>query len=325
MTPLALVITLAGLQRFTAAQLDQDLDLTISSVGLTAAPFVAAPTLEVLPGEFRRINTISGSAIGDNVVHMTVRDEAEVGYSATGFGLFLADGTLFGVYGQDEAIVEKSPLTTMLVALDIAFPTGTTAELRFGDTNFLNPPATRETAGVAKIASRDQVAAGTEDHAFVTPLGLRAFLPVGVTTLWFGAANGVPSGWAICDGRKVQRSDGSGPITLPDLRDRVPVGAGGARELGEKFGGSSCTAETTNAGGHTPTGRTDSATTGVTVSAPVSNQTAGGGSGKSVTSASLQDPGHAHPVTIDAVPDHRHSVTLDVTQPSLALFFIMRI
>jgi hypothetical protein len=180
MTALTLTMTTAGLGRFTAAQASEDIDLTIATVGLTAAAFVVAPTLTALPGEFRRVGTIAGSAVGDNIVHMIVRDDAARGYDVRGFGLFLADGTLFAVYGQADPIVGKSPLATLLFALDIAFPTSDIAQLTFGDTNFLNPPATRATKGVVELADDAEIDAGTDDSRAVTPKGLARRLGGGI-------------------------------------------------------------------------------------------------------------------------------------------------
>nr|WP_317892041.1 hypothetical protein [uncultured Sphingomonas sp.] len=169
MSKLALTITQAGLTRFTAAQADEDIDLSISAVGLSDRAFVAAPTLTALPGEFRRVSTISGEAMGDNVVHMIVRDADPLAYTVRGFGLFLADGTLFATYAQDDALFEKSALSDMHLAIDIAFPTDNVEQLTFGDTNFLNPPATTEVKGVAALASQEQVDAGEDAERIVTP------------------------------------------------------------------------------------------------------------------------------------------------------------
>jgi hypothetical protein len=169
MSKLALTITQAGHARFTAAQVDDDIDLSISEVGLTNTVFVAAPTLTALPGEFGRVSTISGEAIGDNVVHMVVRDSEPSAYQVRGFGLFLADGTLFASYAQAEPLFEKSALSDMHLAIDIAFPTGNVEQLTFGNTNFLNPPATTATRGVAELATQDEVDAGTDGERIVTP------------------------------------------------------------------------------------------------------------------------------------------------------------
>lgn len=161
-TALTITMTRAGLARFTAAQLGDGIDLAIASVALTDADFVVAPTLEVLPGEFRRIAMISGRAVGDNVVHLTMRDDDPVGYTARGFGLFLADGTLFAVYGQAGRLFEKSPLTTFLAAIDIAFPTAAIDRLTFGNTDFLNPPATTAVKGVVELATQAEADIGTD-------------------------------------------------------------------------------------------------------------------------------------------------------------------
>lgn len=173
MIPLTLIITRAGMAKFTAAQLTTGLDLTIASVGLTDQPILAAPTLEALPGEFRRLTMVSGKQVGDAVVHLTMRDDAEVGYTARGFGLFLPDGTLFAAYGQNDALFQKSPRATFLSAIDIAFPTGNIDRLTFGNTDFLNPPATTEVKGVVELATEDEAIAGTD---------MQRPAPVGITT-----------------------------------------------------------------------------------------------------------------------------------------------
>ncbi|HET9509998.1 MAG TPA: hypothetical protein VFO80_02515 [Sphingomonas sp.] len=162
MTKLTLTITRTGMERFTAAQLGADIDLTIATIGLTDAVFVVAPTLTALPGEFRRLPGVSGEQVGDNIVHMTMRDEEDVRYTARGFGLFLADGTLFAVYGQADRLFEKSPRAAFLAAVDIAFPTGDVSQLTFGSTDFLNPPATTATKGVVRLATDAQADAGMD-------------------------------------------------------------------------------------------------------------------------------------------------------------------
>jgi microcystin-dependent protein len=55
-----------------------------------------------------------------------------------------------------------------------------------------------------------------ENGVIATQAYVAAWLPAGVITLWSGASNAIPSGWALCNG-----SDGT-----PDLRNRFVVGAG---------------------------------------------------------------------------------------------------
>lgn len=355
---LTLVMTTIGLERFTAAQLDEDVDLTISEVGVTSDVFVVAPTLTMLPGEFRRIDTVSGTQIGDNKVHLLVRDQAELSYTVRGFGLYLADGTLFAVYGQEDPIVEKSAQSTALLAIDIAFPTGDISDLTFGDTNFLNPPATTTMKGVVELATNAEAILGTDLERAVTPAALKAAIAaalaandqIGTVKMWWGTADTVADGWAICNGQTVARSDGAGNITTPDFRGRVPLGVNLDHPLGDAFGEVEKTITTEEAGGHTPTGTlpdhdhafegtgaTSNNATGVTLSTTTHNLDAGG-SGSAIGTVAVNDPSHGHAATVtgttdtaslelsmDPVPAHPHELTIDVTQPSLALHFIMRI
>ena len=193
MSKLVLVITQAGQARFAAAQLGDAIDLQVSRVGLTADPFIVAPTLTSLPGEFRSVETVSGAIVGDNVVHMVVRDAEPLAYTVRGFGLYLADGTLLAAYCHDAPLFEKSTASQMHLALDIAFPAGQAEVLSFGDTNFLNPPATTQTKGVAELATQGEVDTGTDDRRIVTPLTLAQRLLTLIPRSLIGKAGGVAS------------------------------------------------------------------------------------------------------------------------------------
>ncbi len=63
----------------------------------------------------------------------------------------------------------------------------------------------------------------------------------GTIKFWYGEAQNVPTGWAICDG-----TNGT-----PDLRDLVIVGAGKSYRLGEKFGSASVLPKVTAGTGKT--------------------------------------------------------------------------
>lgn len=173
MTPLVLVMTKAGLARINAAQSGQPVDFRVAAVALSDAPFVAAPTLGVVPGEHRRLATVSGINAGDNITHMVVRDDDAIGYGVRGFGIYLADGTLLATYAQADRLVQKSPAASLNLAIDIAFTGGVVAALTFGETNFLNPPATTAMRGVVELATDAEADAGTPGLFVITARQLR--------------------------------------------------------------------------------------------------------------------------------------------------------
>lgn len=60
-------------------------------------------------------------------------------------------------------------------------------------------------------------------------------------------------------------------------------------------------------------------------SQPTLGLTSSTGGGASHNHTISSDGAHTHPVTVDAGGTHSHSVTVDATQPSFALYFIMKI
>ncbi|MDT8758236.1 phage tail protein [Sphingomonas psychrotolerans] len=338
MSPLVVQITDAGLAAIQA--LSGTDKVVISEMGLSSTPFTAAPTLTALPGEFKRISSVAGDEVAPTITHLTAYDTSTDVWVATGLGLYLDDGTLFAVFSDDTAIISKAGPSFALIACDIAFSTDLAASISFGQPIFTVPPATTETRGIVELATEEEAQQGLDDQRALTPATavelLRSFLPVGFTALWSGTEATVPAGWAICDGREVERSDGTGTIITPDWTDRVPVGAGGDRAVGDLFGATEKTVNSAAGGAHTPTGKlqagqtTESKVTGITLNTPIDNGTAQGGTGARVVSVAVNDPGHVHnlgelPLTMQQVPAHQHAVTVDVTQPSVALYFIMRV
>jgi microcystin-dependent protein len=220
--------------------------------------------------------------------------------------------------------------------------------------------------GVVELATAEEASEGEDATRAVTPAGLRealgAFLGIGFVAMWYGAPGAVPVGWAICNGQTVARSDGTGDITTPDLRDRAVVGAGSSYDVGDTFGATSKTVSSATAGAHDheatlPDHSHDPGTLGVAIASSLTGSTfiystkgdtASGGSGKTLAvppdanataPPAITDPGHVHDATVSGATAaagaatftttqdgvHSHDVTVDVSQPSLALHFIMRI
>jgi len=146
----------------------------VVQVGVATAPFVFNPGMQVMPNEFKRVGTISGENIAPDTVHVTIRDDGQDQFKLYGFGLYLDNGVLLGTYCQTTPIMEKSPVSILLVAVDVVFKTLDVSALTFGNTNFTNPPATTERQGVVELATRLETIEGTDTLRAVTPDALNA-------------------------------------------------------------------------------------------------------------------------------------------------------
>jgi len=190
-TPLALTITDAGRAALIAAEGGGTAAVVIAEAGLTNTVFLAAPTLTALPGEFKRIDTISGIAADDDTIHLMLRDSGTDEYTVRGIGLYLDDGTLFAAYAQPDPIVGKYAASVLLTAMDLKFLNGEAALVQFGDSNWLNPPATEVEKGVAYLATIAEALAGAVADKIITPATMAAVLANYVAADQLGAADGV--------------------------------------------------------------------------------------------------------------------------------------
>lgn len=226
MPALQMLITDAGLEAIINAQEGGTDAILIESIGLTDTPFVMAPTLTALPGQFRVIETVSGQAVAENIIHVVAYDPAEVTYDVTGFGLFDGDDTLIAVYSSaDGPILSKAELATSLFAMDIVLSADVAAVIEFGDALFLNPPATETVAGVVKLATDAMADAGLDDSTAMTPAMVQRMIDNALRhkiAIWSGTIETITPGWLLCDG-----TNGT-----PDLRGCFVMGAGGVYEPG---------------------------------------------------------------------------------------------
>lgn len=111
-----------------------------------------------------------------------------------------------------------------------------------------------------------------------------SLVPTGCILLWSGATSSIPSGWALCNGQTVAKSDGSGNITTPDLTNRFVVCAGTTYPVGNTGGASSVTPTIT---------MTNQAVSLTEAQVPAHSHT-----------ATVTDPGHNHTIND---PGHAHS------------------
>ncbi|MES2905076.1 MAG: hypothetical protein V4696_12900 [Pseudomonadota bacterium] len=176
MPAIQLTVTSAGLDALVDAQNGDTDPIVVAELGLASAAFTAAPTLEALPHEFKRIDAIAGTSVSENIIHMVAQDSSVDVYSVYGIGLFLADGTLFAAYAQEEPIVNKVSIASFLIAFDIAFLDAVDVAIEFGDASFIYPPATETVKGVAEIATNAEADAGVDDQRIMTPKKVKRVL-----------------------------------------------------------------------------------------------------------------------------------------------------
>ncbi|HHA2427946.1 TPA: tail fiber protein [Stenotrophomonas maltophilia] len=152
--------------------------VTVTQIGVTDQAFAPDPNGSdvLLPGERKRLNTFGGKAVADDVVHLTVRDETTDSYVLRGIGLYLADGTLLAVYGSDKIILEKSAQAMMMLAIDWMMADMDARQIQFGNTDFLNPPATTETQGVVELTTDEEAITGQDRQRAVHSAALHATL-----------------------------------------------------------------------------------------------------------------------------------------------------
>ena len=165
MAALMFSVTDAGRTALRNAQGDGTNAVRIAYATVTATAFASG---QVVPDEIKRIASIAGGATAADTIHVTISDASKDVYSVRGFGFYLADGTLFASYGQDDVIVEKSAGAVMLLACDVQFVSVSASQITFGDTTFVNPAATQDTLGVMKIATDDDARTGRDAQKAMT-------------------------------------------------------------------------------------------------------------------------------------------------------------
>jgi hypothetical protein len=322
MTALVLSLTNAGLAAVQGASGSDP--VVIAELGLTATPFDIAPTLTALPGEFKRIAAVSGTAAAANITHMTAYDTSADVWNATGLGLWLADGTLFAVYSAGATIINKASVAFAMVSFDIAWQADLAASVAFGDPIFTNPPATEEMRGLVELADEAEALAGIDGLRALTPARARAAVlpwlidqdgagsgldadtldgqhrsqiaPSGMIAMWSGSLDSVPAGWALCDG-----ANGT-----PDLRNRFLVGAGDTYAVGASGGALQ----------HNHAVTVDPAATGITITTTTATVNGDGDPPNALISATPVDPQHTHAAS---------AAVASSLPPYLALAFIMKL
>jgi microcystin-dependent protein len=270
----SVVVTSAGLAALLNAEQNGTLPVKITKFGLGTGNYTPTADKTALQSKFKEITALSGGAVGDNVIHVTMTDASSDAYTANEVGVYLEDGTLFALSSQPVgAILQKAAGSQALLSLDLVLQGGTGGVTVSGGTNFFNPPSTTTTAGVVKLASLDEITAGTNTTKACTPMGVWNFVknyvasaidslktllraeiaaaclaavPIGTMLPYAGGE--VPEGFLLCNGASLSRteypelfaaigdrwgSDSASTFKLPDTHHRVFEGTTVLSEVGQ--------------------------------------------------------------------------------------------
>ena len=164
-----IVITDAGRAEIVNAQNNGTAPVLITQIGFGSGQYTPTVTQTALQTEIKRLNTISGTVVADDTIHVTGQDESADAYEVYEFGLFTESGTLFAVYSQNTAIIDKTTQSFAVLAVDLVFTTIDATSLTFGNLEFINPPASTTQKGVIEIATTAEALAGTSTTLASTP------------------------------------------------------------------------------------------------------------------------------------------------------------
>lgn len=167
-----LVITNTGRSALIDAELNGTGIIQLSEVRLGTGQYVASESQTDLVNVVTNIDTVSGEALSDTVLHLTAKDESSEEYTAYELGLFTSTGILFAVYSSTEAIISKAASVVSYLSIDITLGTISTASLSFGDTDFSMPNATETRAGVSAYTTDEEAQSDDVDNKSLTPKAL---------------------------------------------------------------------------------------------------------------------------------------------------------
>lgn len=161
--------TTAGFAALVNANNTGTLPVECKYIALGTGTTAATPADTALQNEIKRIETISGTIVDDNVIHVVLRDETTDTYQATEIGLIAADGTLLARYAQANPIIVKAASAVALLAIDASFTDVDVAQISFGDIEFINPPWGEDTPGVVQKSTQLQAEEGVNNSVGMTP------------------------------------------------------------------------------------------------------------------------------------------------------------
>ncbi|MCZ5038192.1 phage tail protein, partial [Escherichia coli] len=108
MSKLLFTMTDAGRQELVNANKTGTNKVEIVSVGLGSRYYVTSTSQTNITDEIKRLTTIGGKVVSPDTIHVTAKDDSKDEYVVHTIGLYTNKGTLFAVYSQEQAIINKA-------------------------------------------------------------------------------------------------------------------------------------------------------------------------------------------------------------------------
>jgi microcystin-dependent protein len=203
-------ITEQGLTSLINAQNNGSAALKLTQAKLGKGRYTPDAQQVDLVEPFKTLSTIAGKVVEDHLIHLTIKDESADEYEVGEFGIYTDTGVLFAVYSdpdQDDWILEKDALATLLLAIDISLQSVTTDCIEFGNIELISPPASYDNRGVVQLADRLSVLAPKHDQVPTVDAVHQLIKHLFVGQVSAFACAHAPAGWLVADGASLQRSD----------------------------------------------------------------------------------------------------------------------
>lgn len=175
---LNVVITDAGIAEVINAQHTGTAPVVLTQIGFGRGIYTPTADQTALHDEIKRVSTIAGGVVGDNIMHIQALDEGEDSYAVYEIGVYTASGTLFAVYSQPMPILHKVANSSIMCVIDFVLSGVEPTDVTVGDTDYTLAPATTTNMGVVELATAAEAIAGTDTERAITPAaGAAAYIP----------------------------------------------------------------------------------------------------------------------------------------------------
>lgn len=182
-TTLNVIITDAGIAEVVNAEHDGTAPVQLTQVGFGRGIYTPTADQTELQDEIKRVDTIAGGVVGDNIMHIEASDgTAGASYAVYEIGVYTQSGTLFAVYSQPLPILHKIADSEIMCVIDFVLAGFEPTSVTVGDTNYSLAPATTSNQGVVELATNEEAIAGTDAERALTPASGAAAMDAKITT-----------------------------------------------------------------------------------------------------------------------------------------------